>query len=212
MKTKYDNIFRMFADTKELSTEFHNPFQQGGYFCAGNSTRIAILKTEACPELKYAEVEKLKISSIITADTVNEILDIDSMKEGIAKIPLIDEYESIEKECDSCEGTGEVACRECGQESECDSCRGTGKRYYTQKAGKLIPNEKAFVSVNDLWFHLDVVLLLIRTAEILKEPIIIKFKSRTTQKFSIGKMNIYCASLNSCHRDNMNIIHEVKND
>ena len=34
--------------------------------------------------------------------------------------------EELEMECDECDGTGEIECFHCGQETECETCGGSG--------------------------------------------------------------------------------------
>ncbi len=76
--------------------------------------------------------EKTKFAGVIS---INELLPC------IENIKVKLRNEKLQKDCDNCNGDGEIECSCCGHESECKECKGKG---YHEHNGKIVIRDVVF--------------------------------------------------------------------
>lgn len=114
-------------------------YPQGDYIMASDGIRLVGIPASFYPDHKYKFYHELKANGEHCTDfgavcRITEyekkapyellISDIDEILENIKKTP---EYQDKYKECDECDGEGQIQCSCCGHEYECEECDGEGE-------------------------------------------------------------------------------------
>lgn len=146
----------------------NNPFIAGDYAGASDSYSLLYFPKERVSNFSLNEIEFSKISGILPKPDIDHPIQLQTIKDAIAKAPLIDEYTEPEVECPYCDGEGVVECSECGNEYDCKKCDGTGYLIRSKPTGNKIPNDKCLVQLGNGKIRIDLLMKLAKIADILE--------------------------------------------
>jgi len=168
IKEKYEFVLNMFCDKSHpFHKEYALPFIQDGKYYATDAHCLIQLPCQEI-ELDFLPQEKPQVSKVLSYDRpFNRVISIESLKAVIDKFaPKIDEFRNPPRECEECEGTGEVECNY-GHDHDCEECGGTGETEGKYPTGKQIPDPKSMLIIWKSNIMVDKLQKVIRACEIL---------------------------------------------
>lgn len=146
----------------------NSPFIAGQYAGASDSYSLLYFPKERVSNFSLREIEFSKISGILIKPNIDYPIQLQTIKDAIAKAPLIDEYTEPEGECPYCDGEGVVECSECGNEYDCKKCDGTGYLIRSKPTGNKIPNDTCLVQLGNGKISMRLLMKLAKIADILE--------------------------------------------
>lgn len=196
-KSKLEQAFQLFVGNDELRPTFHNVFKQDGYVYATDANVLIRCKESYYPTIVVENPEfKNDMSEVIPFKNQNKRLYISGSM--FDKLKTEDEYtfEGENKDCESCEGEGEVTWEfeHYSDEFTCPVCKGSG--YSEEKKGVKTGN-KTFgnwtkVKLETSYFRASLFYVLIEAQKILGGDIYLISHTNETRAslFRIGVCEI----------------------
>lgn len=165
-KINYERVFKMFCATSDYRKELTQPFIQSGNYFATDAYTLIHMNVNG--ELDVQEQERPNAIDVLPKE-LHEPIEIDVLKLKnaiLTQAPLVDEYHQKERDCDECDGSGEVEC-DLGHDHDCERCDGEGVIAGKNPTGNKIPDEKTIFSFMDSYMRFPILMQLVTAAEIL---------------------------------------------
>ena len=124
-------LFELFCDKDNCFEQYRKPFLNLSHneVWAADKHMAVVVKAELVSE-KY---QKWKIEGPIFGTPCNTIVTLKAIKDALAKLPMVEEEEIEDVECEECDGSGEVECEYHDNQgsthevmADCPICFGTG--------------------------------------------------------------------------------------
>ena len=151
-------LFELFCDDDTCIDEYQEPFLRLGHneVWAANRNMAVTVKAELVSE-KY---RKRKIKDPILGTPCNTIVTLKAIKDALAKLPMVEEEEIEDVECEECDGSGKVECEYHDNQgsthevmADCPICFGTGYVDGTpKKTGEMAVDFCTPIKLGDAYF------------------------------------------------------------
>lgn len=124
-------LFDLFCDKDSCFEQYQKPFLDIGHneVWATNKHMAVVVKAELVSE-KY---QKWKIKGPTLGTPCNTIVTLKAIKDALAKLPMVEEEEIEDVDCDECDGIGKVECEYVDKggtihdvTADCPICFGSG--------------------------------------------------------------------------------------
>lgn len=203
--SKYLQAFQLFTNNDKLREWMNTPFYYENMAAATDALVLVITDCNNIPGLEKCKNEKLDLSKILPKENnQNLVLNVDTIKKAIEKIPLEDDYDVIGEDilCTECGSSGEV---EWNYETkkrtllykyfDCPICKGSG---YEEEAkeipnGKHRPEDGFYLSIKNCVFPERIFSKIIKVADIFScDEIILTHQTEYNQasKFKVSDIEI----------------------
>jgi|SRR3972149_4548896 len=168
-KINYLGILELFCDRKELRDYLKQPFVQNGSYCSTDAHSCITIPIEV-GVLDLKPKEKPNIQNVTPKEFHEPIeIDVTDFESKLLKNAILtDEFFDVIKECNNCDGEGELEC-DLGHTHDCPNCDGKGKIGGKKPTGKQIPDEYTIFKINDSGIMLLQLNRLIKAAKMLGE-------------------------------------------
>lgn len=152
-------LFELFCDKDNCFGQYQEPFLELDHneVWAINGSKGVAVKAE----LVSGKYHKRKFTKNIEFGTpCNTIVTLKAIKDALAKLPMVEEEELEDVDCDECDGSGEVECEYVDKggaihdvTADCPICFGTG--YVDgapKKTGKMIADFSTPIKLGEAYF------------------------------------------------------------
>jgi len=155
-------LMQRFSSTDELRPTMCHPYRYGEWICATDGHVGLMLKAD----IPGLPTDGPNFPAVVPCAVGSEPVDVQQLRAFLDSIPQVEGMEAEEEECSKCDGSGEVECEECGNESTCKECNGTGIiETKTKQTGTMVADETAIIELFGVTFFERIVRKLVEAAD-----------------------------------------------
>lgn len=147
-------LFDLFCDKDSCFEQYQKPFLDIGHNAVWATNKHMAVAVKA--ELVSEKYQKWKIEGPTLGTLCNTIVTLKAIKDALAKLPMVEEEEIEDVDCDECDGSGEVECEYIdnnGVTTDCPICFGSG--YVDgapKKTGKMVVDFSTPIKLGEAYF------------------------------------------------------------
>ena len=151
-------LFELFCDKDNCFKQYQEPFLNPCHneVWAANKHMAVAVKAE----LVSGKYRKRKIKDPTLGTPCNTIVTLKAIKDALAKLPMVEEEEIEDVECEECDGSGKVECEYHDNHgsthevmADCPICFGTGYvEGEPKKTGKMVADFSTPIKLGEAYF------------------------------------------------------------
>lgn len=151
-------LFELFCDKDNCFGQYQEPFLELDHneVWAINGSKGVVVKAE----LVSGKYHKRKLTKDIEFGTpCNAKVTLKAIKDALAKLPMVEEEEIEDVDCDECDGSGEVECEYIDNNgvthevtTDCPICFGSGYVDGAKKTGKMVVDFSTPIKLGEAYF------------------------------------------------------------
>lgn len=147
----YDYLLNQFTSKDDLKQNMSEPKVDGDKVYASDGHTLIVVPENKC-RLKYAISDgKPDFKSVVDSDTTPDFrFSLEQLSVVLAKSKFRFEM----KDCEKCDGCGQLTCLHCDNESDCKECDGTGKTNEVKNYSVKWFEHKDYIQLGDAYLNL----------------------------------------------------------